>query len=343
MKSADKILVLNVDRDNDLGEKAGMKGPVIGREDVLRAGSQLGLKDPECSDFNGVFQALKTYDEMRRQYAVEIAILTGDKDVGVKSDRMIGEQLKSVLSKFNANFVVLVTDGSEDEHVIPVIQSKVPILSVKRVVVKQADELQSMYFKVKDFVHETLEDPKVSRLLFGIPAIALIIYAILGFEGWRVIIGVVGFYLFLRGFKLDRYVIRMFGELESSFEHRRFAFFGYVVGIAFAALATYRGYFGALAQSAMGMFEIAAGFVTHSVYLYFMGGAIAWVSRNVSVKKRTARKIAAIPLFAFAISLVAYTAADLILNPASTGFIFILSIVIGFIMLLAAIILEWKG
>ena len=74
-----------------------------------------------------------------------------------------------------------------------------------------------------------------------------------------------------------------------------------------------------------------------------MGGTIAWVSRNVSVKKRRGRKIAAIPLFGFAITLVAYMAADLILSPASTGFNFILSIVIGFGMLLAAIILEWKG
>jgi putative membrane protein len=343
MKSTDRILILNVDRDNDLGQKISVKGPVMGRDNVLKTGTELGLKDPESSDFNGIFEAVKVYDEMKKNYTVEVAVLTGDREVGIKSDRMIGEQLKSVLSRFQANFVVLVTDGSEDEHVMPVIQSRVPILSVKRVVVKQADELQSMYFKVKDFVHETLDDPKVSRLIFGIPAIALIIYAIFGFEGWRLILGIVGFYLFLRGFKLDRYVLRMFGELESSFENRRFAFFGYVVGMAFAALATYRGYFGALAQSGMGIFEIVAGFVTQSVYLYFMGGTAAWVSRNVSVRKRRARRIAAIPLFAFAMSLVAYMAADLILNPASTGLNFILSIVIGFGMLLAAIILEWKG
>jgi putative membrane protein len=343
MKSTDRILVLNVDRDNDLGDKAGIKGPLVGRESVLKAGTEMGLKEPESSDFNGIFQALKTYDEMKKNYTVEVAVITGDRDVGIKSDRMIGEQLKSVLGKFNANFVVLVTDGSEDEHVIPVIQSKVHILSVKRVVVRQADELQSMYFKIKDFVHETLDDPKVSRLLFGIPAIILIIYAMFGLEGWRLMLGVVGFYLFLRGFKLDRYVLGAFAELESSFEHRRFAFFGYVVGLAFAVLATYRGYFGALSQSGMGMFEIAAGFISQSAYLYFMGGTIAWVSRNVSVKKRRARKIAAIPLFGFAITLVAYMAADLILNPASTGFNFILSIVIGFGMLLGAIILEWKG
>ena len=343
MKSSDKILVLNVDRDNDLGQKAGVKGPVVGREGVLRAANELGLADPECSDFNGIFQALKTYDEMRKQYTTEIAILTGDKSVGVKSDRLVSEQLDSILKKYQANYVVLVTDGSEDEHVLPVIQSKVPILSVKRVVVRQADELQSIYFKVKDFLHETLEDPKISRLLFGIPAVILIMYAVFGLEGWRLMLGFIGLYLFLKGFKLDRYLLRAFGELESSFENRKFAFFGYVAGLLLVAIATYRGYLIALESSAMGPIETAAGFVNRTIFIYFMGGTIAWVARNTSVKKRSKGKIAAIPLFGFAITLVAYTASQMILNPGLMSLTFILSIIGGFFLMLAAVILDWKG
>jgi putative membrane protein len=343
MKSADKILVLNVDRDDDIGQRISVRGPIMGRESVLKTGVEMGLKDPESSDFNGIFQTVKVYDEMKKQYNVEVAIITGDRDVGIKSDRIIGEQLKSVLSRFQANFVVLVTDGSEDEHVLPVIQSKVPILSVNRVVVRQADELQSIYFKVKDFLKESLEDPKVSRLVFGIPAIALIIYAIFGFEGWRLILGVVGAYLFIRGFKLDNYILRMFGEFEYSFHHRRFAFFGYVVGIAIAIFAIYRGYSNAVDALGLGWVNIAAEFISHSVYYLFLAGTIPWIARNVSTKKRRARKIAAIPLFGFAITMVAYTAVDMILNPAATEYGFILSIILGFILLLAAVLLEWKG
>ncbi|HJW96646.1 MAG TPA: DUF373 family protein [archaeon] len=342
MKSTDKILVLNVDRDNDLGQKAGVRGPIIGRENVLKAGNELGIRDPECSDFNGIFGAVKAFDEMRKQYQVEVAIITGDKDVGVKSDRILGEQLKAVLSGFQANFVVLVTDGSEDEQIIPVIQSNVPILSVKRIVVKQADELQSIYFKVKDFLKESLEDPKVSRLVLGVPAIALIIYAIFGLEGWRLILGVVGLYLFIRGFKLDTYVMRMLNEFVDSFNNRRFAFFGYVVGIAFMSLAIYRGYFAVLSYLNAGIMEITAQFISNSAFLFFMAGTVAWIGRNVSHKKRSARRVAAIPLFSFAITLVAYTAAEVILNPGNMGLSFILSIIGGFVLMLAALILEWK-
>jgi len=343
MKSSDRILVLNVDRDNDIGQKTGIKGPIIGRENVLKAGNEMGLADPECSDFNAIFQAAKTYDEMKKQYATEIAVLTGDKNVGVKSDRIIGEQLRNVLEKFHANYAVLVTDGSEDERIMPVIQSKVPILSVKRVVVKQADQIQSIYFKAKDFLKETLDDPKVSRLVFGIPAIMLIIYAIWGLEGWRLMLGIIGAFLFIKGFKLDDYVLGAGRELESSFRQRKFAFFGYVVGMTLFVLATWRGYFGILEHSGSGMLEMAAGFVTHSVYLYFLGGTIAWTGKSATLKKRRPGRIAAIPLFGLAITLVAYTASEVIINPASTGLYFILSIVGGFILMLAAVILEWKG
>ena len=41
-----RTLVLPVDRDNDLGVKAGIRGPVIGRKATLRAVIKLGIADP---------------------------------------------------------------------------------------------------------------------------------------------------------------------------------------------------------------------------------------------------------------------------------------------------------
>jgi uncharacterized membrane protein len=119
-----------------------------------------------------------------------------------------------------------------------------------------------------------------------------------------------------------------------------------VVGIALAVFATYRGYTHALDEAinpGMGIINIAAEFISHSIYVYFLAGTIPWICRNVSVKKRRARKVAAIPIFGFAITLVAYTAADMILNPASTEYGFILSIILGFVLMLAAVLLEWKS
>ena len=178
----------------------------MGKEHVIDAATKLGLKDPGDTDFNSMIEAVRVYEELRKQYDSEVSVLTGDREVGIKSDKKISEQLDKVLKHFRANFVVLVSDGSEDEQVIPIIQSVIPILSVKRVVVKQSEQLESTYYKVKDFIKESLENPKMSRLVFGLPAIALLLISIFGAEGWRAIMGILGAYLVIKGFRLGSYL-----------------------------------------------------------------------------------------------------------------------------------------
>ena len=92
-RTMDRVLILSVDRDDDLGKKAGVKGPVVGRRDVLTAALKLGIADPEESDTNAILGALNHYDAMRAELdgkgEVEIALLTGEERVGVRSDRVI--------------------------------------------------------------------------------------------------------------------------------------------------------------------------------------------------------------------------------------------------------------
>ena len=45
-----RTLVLNIDRDDDIGFKAEIESPVIGREACLDAAVRLALADPEDSD-----------------------------------------------------------------------------------------------------------------------------------------------------------------------------------------------------------------------------------------------------------------------------------------------------
>ena len=53
-----RTLVLTVDRDNDLGLKTAIRGPVVGRKKVLAAALKLGIADPEESDTNAMLGAL---------------------------------------------------------------------------------------------------------------------------------------------------------------------------------------------------------------------------------------------------------------------------------------------
>ncbi|OYT63294.1 hypothetical protein B6U74_07095 [Candidatus Bathyarchaeota archaeon ex4484_205] len=130
-----KTLVLAVDRDNDLGEKAGVKAPVIGRDKVVEAANKLALSDPEDSDLNVLFGAVKIKDEYGDE--AEVAVITGDKEVGVISDKEITKQLEEVLDKTKPKDVVVVTDGAEDEFILPIIQSRVPVTHLRRIIVQQ--------------------------------------------------------------------------------------------------------------------------------------------------------------------------------------------------------------
>ena len=338
----DRIIVLCVDRDNDLGEKAGVEGPVIGKTDAVEAATKLGMKDPGDSDVNAVFEAVRVYDELRGKYESQVAVLTGDRDVGIKSDKRIKEQLDTALGKFRADFAVLITDGSEDEHIIPIIQSVIPILSVKRIVVKQSEQLESTYYKVKDFINEVLENPKMSRLVFGLPAIALLLIAIFGAEGWRAILAVLGAYLVIKGFRMESYFTGAAEELRDSFTRKRLSFFLYMIGIIITTLAVYRGYTMMIDWLVMGAFETIAAFLSSSVYYFWIAGSVAWLGSWIGKKKRSAARMASIPMFGFAISLVVHSGLNMILQPDANIYNFIGSIVVGFILLFIAVYIEKK-
>ncbi len=340
--SKEKVLIISVDRDDDLGNKAKVRGPVVGREAVLRAAEALGLADAEESDFNAMFQAVRLYDDLKKQYEAEVAILTGHDNVGIQSDREINRQLVGVLSRFHADYAIMVTDGTEDEHVMPIIQSRVPILSVRRVIVKQSEELESTYYKIKDFIGESLENPKFARLVFGIPAIALILYALFGMDGWRLIVGAVGAYLFVKGFKLEKYVYGMADELKTTIARRKFAFFLYILAIIAILYASYRGYVGAMGLAGTGLFEMSAAFLDASVYYYFIAVAAAWIGKAVAHRKATIRGVVAFLMFGFAISMVIYNAAELVIKPDVSFMNFLISIAMGFVILGIALVIELK-
>ncbi len=336
----DRILVMSVDRDNDIGQKLKIKGPIIGKDRVLDTAVKLSLKDPEDSDSNAIFGAVNIFEELKDKYTSEVMVLTGHKNRGIDADREISKQLNEALNKRPSDFVVLVSDGMDDEHVIPIIQSHIPILSVRRIIVRQSERLESGYYKIKDFIKETLENPKFARLVFGLPAIALLLYAAFGDTGWRIIVGVVGAYLFIRGFRLEDYIVGGFNELKESFTGRRLAFFMYIVAIAVAGLAIYRGYNSIVDFMNIGIFEATAAFLLSSIYFFWISGTVAWLGRRMSMKEKKTSRIASLPLFGLAATLVIYNASELILNPEISSFNFILSIALGFVLAFIALMIE---
>lgn len=155
-----KTLVLCVDRDDDLGTKAGINGPVIGRDENLKATIALGLADPEEADTNTLLSALQLYDDLvKRGMDSEIATICGDSHVGFRSDLILSNQLENVLEVVKPDRAILVSDGVEDESVYPMVSSRIKIDSVRRVFVKQSPSIEGTYYMVV----KTLRDEKMRR------------------------------------------------------------------------------------------------------------------------------------------------------------------------------------
>ncbi len=231
-----RLAVVCVDRDNDFGRKAGVDGPIIGRKDNIRAAVKLALADPEDSDLNCIFMAIQKYDELKEKYPdTEIITLVGSKKFGFESDIKINDQLEAFLETFHAEGFVLVTDGAEDDQIIPVLQSRAPIVSKTTVIVKQAKEVESTFYTIK----EALKDPFLARLAFGVPGLIILLYILLPTVGLQIVAAVFGIYLILKGFGIEDRMINVFNEITSSISAQRVSFPFYVGSIMFAAFGLF--------------------------------------------------------------------------------------------------------
>ncbi|MFA6489384.1 MAG: DUF373 family protein [Candidatus Micrarchaeia archaeon] len=199
-------LVLCIDRDNDLYEKAKVSGPIIGREANLAAATKLALADPTEPDANTIFRAIGIYDSLGNEGPVQVVTLTGSQSLGYSADKEISSQLEKVLSDFPADSCIFVSDGASDEQIMPVVRSRLKIDAVEIVVMKQAKELEKTYFVIL----EKLKEPHYARLIFGAPALILILFAASRYLGWGLefVAAILAVYLGTKAFGIEELFLR---------------------------------------------------------------------------------------------------------------------------------------
>ncbi len=208
--SANKLLVVCVDRDDDIGEKAGIQTPVIGRNACIEAAQRLALEDPEDADSNSIFSAIKTYEDLiSKGYEVEVVTIAGVKDRGVEADEKILREIKLVIGKFDANGAVIVSDGEDDESVIPVIQNILPVVSVQRVVMKVSRSVEYSYAVFGKYLKMIAYDTKYSKFFLGVPGILLLIGGVATVFGYTaeifaVLVSILGGAFLVRAFDVDK-------------------------------------------------------------------------------------------------------------------------------------------
>jgi len=214
-----RILILCVDRDGDLEVKAGVKTPLLGRTANLDSAVSLALKDPEEPDANAMFEAVRLYDRLQNEKQpeeiFEVATISGSELGGVNADRKLVSELNNLIDSFNANEVILVSDGYSDEAVLPLVESRVPVSSVRRIVIKHSESIEETAAVFTKYIKLLVNNPKYARMALGLPGLLVFIFGVLwainnyvypgaiAYFGIAIVI-VLGGFLLIKGFGVDK-------------------------------------------------------------------------------------------------------------------------------------------
>ena len=286
------LLVLCVDLDDDLGRKTGVETPVVGRDAVESAAVDLATADPEDSDVNVLFEGLHVADRITDE-SVEVAAVTGIDGSEVAANRAVGEELDTVLAGLATGEDVrglVVTDGAQDESVLPVIRSRVPIDGVQRVVVRQAQDLESMYYTIK----QVLDDPETRGTLLIPLGIVLLIYPLsiiadyLDMPGavFGITSALIGFYLLSRGLALGKRLDTFFARVREGLYGGRVSLVTYLVAGLLLVIGGFTGVgtvtdLQAQADSALDVIEVIGALVYGSLQWFAAAGITSSLGRVV--------------------------------------------------------------
>lgn len=356
-----RILILCVDRDDDLGTKAGIKTPAIGRSVNLDSAVALALHDPEEPDANAMFEAVRLYDRLQTERqpdeVFEIATICGSELGSVGADRKLVAELNKLLEVFNANEIILVTDGYTDEAVLPLIESRVPVSSVRRIVIKHSESIEETAALFSRYMKLLVENPKYARIALGIPGLLFLIWGVLtyvGFVNYYVIamIVVLGSILLIKGFGIDRSAKSFYDWLKEYSPPPlpvQIANYSTIAGILCVAVSIYAGYIYAQGQLTIvptdtsGWFSalpaIAGNFLKGALDLIIVGICAALVGRSIrwyfERDARFLRNVALIIPIAWS-RMIFSGAADMLVYPEQGYGNLVVFIVIGILITIAS-------
>jgi len=338
-----RLLVIYVDRDDDVGRAINARTPIIGREANLKAATNLALASPEDSDVNALFAAVQVLDKLRSEgFDCELVTLAGAWEGGLKADLKLAKELDEALKAYPADAAVVVSDGAADEHVVPIIQSKIPIASIRRVVVRQSKGLEETYLLIVKYFKRVLEDPRYSTYFVGVPGILLVAVAILASLGLAhyagtMLLFILGLALIVKGFSIDEALMNAWSSSPIMFTSVLISLitFGVAAYLGSASVATYVSAHGG--AEAVVVAKIIGAFLAlpdmpvfltkiYNVDVIVAGFMILLIGRGVDnyINGRTARREALGFVLCTLLILLLRQVADLLLNPLQTPLTFLL-------------------
>ena len=243
--------------------------PVVGEDAVADLLTTVGVEDPEDSRVNAMLETIRVARDLEADGdEAVVAVVSGAGD-GVGADREIAAQIDDLVAAHDVEAAIVVVDSAEDERLVPIVESRVPVDAVDRVVVRQAHDIESTYYLLKQF----LADEELRSTVLVPLGAALLAFPVLLFlaESITVAVGaiaaVVGGFLLYKGLGVDDYLAALPGTVQEALYAGQVSLVTYVVaaGLGLVGLSA-----GALVASAMdagrtGILVVGARFAFEAV------------------------------------------------------------------------------
>ncbi|WP_331236265.1 DUF373 family protein [Natronorarus salvus] len=239
-------LVVCLDRSGEIAARAGLSAPIVGWEAVRSLVVDVGLADPEDAGVNCLLEALRISRELSDEgEETLVALVSGSGDSVVSADRAVAAQIDSLLSENEIESAVVVIDSAETERLVPIVESRVRVDSVDRVVVRQARDIESTYYFLKQF----LADEELRRTTLVPLGIALLVLpAIVTYTslvvGIAAITAAMGLFLLYKGLGVDTLVARVPGSVQNALYSGQVSVVTYAVAGGLALIGAFAGAIG---------------------------------------------------------------------------------------------------
>jgi len=239
-------LVACVDRTDDIGQRAGVETPVTGQESVRSLVTEVGLADPEDSSVNSIYETLSIGRNLEAEGEdAVVAVVSGAADSRVSADRNVAQQVQTLVEEHDPDSAIVVIDSVEDERLVPIVESRVRVDSVDRVVVRQARDLESTYYLLKQF----LADEELRQTTLVPLGIILLVFPGLAIQfgvavATAAITAVVGLFLLYKGLNIDDRLAYLATQSQEALYAGQVSVVTYVVAAGLTLIGLFAGAIG---------------------------------------------------------------------------------------------------
>jgi len=141
---------------------------------------------------------------------------------GIEADEKIILEFRQIISQFKAEGVVIVSDGEDDETVIPIIQTIVPVISIQRIIIRHSRSVEYSYAVLGRYIKMLVYDSRYSKFFLGVPGALLIasgLATVFGFtrEALAIVLSILGAAFVMRAFDIDKALGSLSRPTPSSF------------------------------------------------------------------------------------------------------------------------------